>query len=118
MQQGTLPFHYAQENDFTGMTTFSGLPAYLELASVAGLGESARRHVGVKEGTQGWTDAQMVIALAMLNLADGESVDDLRLLEKEEGLCRALLVGRELVRNPPQVAQAVASISSAPTDRP
>ena len=47
--------------------------------------------VGVREGTQEWTDAQMVTALMMLNLAGGESVDDLRLLEKDEGLGRALL---------------------------
>ncbi len=92
MHQGTLPFHYAEENESTGMTALAGLPAYLELASVARLGESVRRHVGVREGTQGWTDAQMVIALAMLNLAGGESVDDLRLLEKDEGLGRAVSV--------------------------
>lgn len=52
-----------------------------------------RRHVGVREGTQGWTDAQMVTALVMLNLSGGESVDDLRLLEKDEGLGRVLLAG-------------------------
>ena len=50
-----------------------------------------RRHVGVREGTQGWTDAQMVTALVMLNLSGGESVDDLRVLEKDEGLGRVLL---------------------------
>ena len=96
MQQGTLPFHYEEENESTGMTACpepaegSGLPAYLDLASVARLGESVRRHVGVREGTQGWTDAQMVTALVMLNLAGGESVDDLRLLEKDEGLGRVV----------------------------
>ena len=29
MQQETLPFHYAEENESTGMTALSGLPAYL-----------------------------------------------------------------------------------------
>ncbi len=91
MQQATLPFHYAEETESTGMTALSGLPAYLDLAFVARLGQSVRRHVGVREGTQGWTDAQNVTALVMLNLAGGESVDDLRLLEKDEGLGRALL---------------------------
>ena len=70
----------------------SGLTAYLDLAAVARLGESVRRHVGVREGTQGWTDYQMVMALVMLNLAGGESVDDLRVLEKDEGLGRLLLM--------------------------
>ena len=53
MQQRTLPFHYAEENESTGMTALSGLPAYLDLAAVARLEESVRRHVGVREGTPG-----------------------------------------------------------------
>ena len=73
------------------MTALSGLPAYLNSAFVARLEASVRSHVGVREGAQGWTDAQIVVALVMLNLAGGESVDDLRLLEKDEGLGRALL---------------------------
>lgn len=68
----------------------SGLAIYLEMAEAAGLGESIRRHVKVKEGGQGWTDRQMVIALMLLNLAGGEGVDDLRLLEADEGLGRML----------------------------
>ena len=91
MQQGHLPFHYEVENQSTGMTAWSGLPAYLDLASVARFGESVRRHVGVREGAQGWTDAQMVTALVMLNLAGGESVDDVRVLEKDEGLGKLML---------------------------
>ena len=93
MEQTSLPFHYEEENESTGMTALSGLPAYLDLAAVARLGESVRRHVGVREGTQGWTDAQMVMSLVMLNLSGGESVDDLRLLERDEGLGRVLLAG-------------------------
>ena len=93
MQQGTLRFHYPEENESTGMTALSGLPAYLDLAAVARLEESVRRHVGVREGTQGRTDAQMVMSLVMLNLSGGESVDDLRLLERDEGLGRVLLAG-------------------------
>ena len=52
MQQATLPLHYAGENESTGMTALSGLPAYLDLASVARLGASVRRHVRVREGAQ------------------------------------------------------------------
>ncbi len=32
MQQGPLPFHYAEENNSTGMTALTRLPAYLDLA--------------------------------------------------------------------------------------
>ncbi len=43
MQKGTLPFHYAEENDSTGMTALSDLPAYLDLAGVARLTASVAR---------------------------------------------------------------------------
>ena len=35
----------------------------------------------VREGTQGWTDEQLIVSLMLLNLAGGECVDDLRILE-------------------------------------
>lgn len=90
MPQGTLPFKYEAENTRTGMTSLAGLPTYLELAHVAGLRKSVEKHLGVRRGTQGWTDAQVVTALVMLNMAGGEHVDDLRILEADEGFCRLL----------------------------
>ena len=90
MPRGTLPFQYAEEKTTTGMTALSGLAAYLEMAEVAGLRESIRRHVRVREEGQGWTDVEVITSLILLNLAGGESVDDLRMLEADEGLCRLL----------------------------
>ena len=60
------------------MTALAGLPLYLDLAWVTGLVESIRRHLKLREGRQGWTDAQFVVALMLLNLAGGEHVEDLR----------------------------------------
>ena len=54
----------------------------------AGLRSSVERHVRLRERGQGWTDSQMIISLMLLNLAGGESVSDLDLLEKDRGLCR------------------------------
>ena len=60
----------------------------MDLASILGLGESISAHLHAK--TQGWTDEQIIISLILLNLAGGESVDDLRILEADEGFCRIL----------------------------
>jgi hypothetical protein len=46
--------------------------------------------VGVRKDTQGWTDAQIVTSLILLNLSGGESVNDLRILESDEGLCKIM----------------------------
>ena len=75
MRQGMLPFQYQPEKVSTGMTALGGLPVYLDLAQVAGLKRWIDRHLGLRDGTQGWSDSQMVTALVLLNLAGGESVD-------------------------------------------
>jgi len=90
MAQGVLPFQYEEERSDTGMTGLAGLPAYLDLAQVVGLSESIGRHLRVREGSQGWTDSQVMTALVLLNLAGGDCVDDLRILEADEGFCRVL----------------------------
>ena len=68
MAQGALPFQYAEERRSAGVTALAGLAAYLDLAQVAGLHESVRRHLVVNQGRQGWTDSQIVISLMLLNL--------------------------------------------------
>jgi hypothetical protein len=72
------------------MTALAGLPTYLELAHVAGLSQSIQRHLKLREGKQGWTDAQVITSLVLLNLAGGECIDDLRILEKDEGFGEVL----------------------------
>ena len=90
MAQGALPFQYAEEKNATGLSGLAGLAAYLELWQTAGLSDSVRHHLGEVEKGQGWTGSQMVLSLVLLNLAGGECVDDLRLLEQDEGLGRIL----------------------------
>ena len=85
-----MPFQYAEEKKSTGMTALAGLATYLDLFEVADLRACVQRHVGLREGGQGWTASQMITSLILLNLAGGESVDDLRILEKDEGLGRLL----------------------------
>lgn len=88
MAQGLLPFQYEIEKSSGGMTALGGLPTYLELSHLMGLRRLISDHVRARQGNQGWTDDQMIMALVLLNLAGGDCVDDLRLLEGDEGFCR------------------------------
>jgi hypothetical protein len=90
MPQGVLPFKYEVEKTTSGMTAFAGLPAYLDLAKVMGLAELADRFLGVRSNSQGWTDGQMIMSLVLLNLSGGDCVEDLKILETDEGLRRIL----------------------------
>jgi hypothetical protein len=91
MAQGVLPFQYEKEKNDTGMTSLAGLPTYLDLAHVMGLSDSIRKHINVRsESSQGWTDVQLVMSLILLNLAGGDCVDDLRIIEGDKGFCNVL----------------------------
>ncbi|RPJ11581.1 MAG: IS1380 family transposase [Deltaproteobacteria bacterium] len=90
MAQGVLPYKYEEERSDGGMTAMAGLPIYLDLAWVLGLGDYIRAHVQVRKSDQGWTDEQAVLSLILLNLAGGDCVDDIKILEKDEGFCKIL----------------------------
>jgi len=90
MTQGVLPFKYEKEKNDTGMTALAGLPIYLDLAKVIGLSKSIQKHLKIRANSQGWTDAQVVLSLILLNLAGGSSVEDLKILEADEGFCEVL----------------------------
>lgn len=88
MAQGVLPFKYEEEKKETGMTSLAGLPVYLDLATIMGLGESIEKHLHIKQ--RGWTDKQFILSLIMLNLAGGDCVDDLPKLAGDAVFCRVL----------------------------
>lgn len=88
MSQGVLGFKYEEEKHDTGMTGLAGLPVYLDLIHAMGLPELIGRHLQVKQ--RGWTDAQMVLSLMLLNIAGGECVEDLSTVEQDEGFCKIL----------------------------
>ena len=90
MVQGVLPFKHKADTRTSGATAPAGLPVYLGLAQVRGLGESVRRHLKVRQGTQGWNDEQIVLSLVRLNPAGGDCVDDVRVFEGAEGFCQVL----------------------------
>lgn len=93
MSQGVLPFKYEVENNRVGMTALGGLPVYLDLLHVSGLFKLAGKHLGVRK-TQGWSDGEMLTSLVLLNLAGGQCVEDLRIVEADEGFCRVLRKSR------------------------
>jgi len=90
MSQRTLPFKYEEDKKDRGVTSLGGLPLYLDLAQTIGLFRSVREHIQVREDGQGWRDSQVIMSLILLNLAGGDCVDDLNILEADEGFSRIL----------------------------
>ena len=84
-----LSYQYESEPTAAQMTGYAGLLPYLDLACVLGVLAAVDAEVGIS-GAQGWLDRQHVLALLLLNLAGGEGMDDIRLLEADAGLCRVV----------------------------
>ncbi len=88
--QGVLPYQLEVETQKMSLTGLAGLPIYLDLAHVVGLRDAIAEHVRVRSGSQGWTDAQMLTTLILLNLAGGQCVEDLEKLEHDRGFATIL----------------------------
>lgn len=95
MRQGILPFRVEAASETRNIVDHGGLCLYLELLCANGMLASVREHVRVCSEDQGWSDEQMVLALVCLNLAGGECVDDLRMLEADRGLGRLLRLAEQ-----------------------
>jgi hypothetical protein len=90
MAQRALPYEYEIEESKAGLTSFGGLPTYLDLASATGFIKSIDRHLRIRTGDQGWTDRHMILSLVLLNLVGGDCVEDIDKLEGDEGFCRIM----------------------------
>ena len=89
MTQGLLPFQYQAENNHSKMTSFSGLPLYMDLAQVSGLCSAIAKQLRSKK--QGWLDVDIVMSIILLNLVGGDCVEDIERLENDAGLRTLLL---------------------------
>lgn len=90
MSQGVLPFQYEIEGQESGHTSLAGLPLYLDLMDRLGFKGLTEEHLGVRKGGQGYSDWEVVSSLILLNLAGGDCVEDLRVLEGDEGFGRLM----------------------------
>lgn len=86
-KDGLLPYEFEEEPGSGEVTGHAGLLPYIDLACVLGVLRAADEKVGAC-GSQGWTDRQHVLSLVLLNLAGGDCVEDIELLESDAGLSR------------------------------
>ena len=89
MPQIHLPFQYAADKNESGLTSFSGLPLYMEMANVSGLCAAIKNSLQTK--AQGWNELQVILSLILLNLAGGDCVEDIERLASDEGLSTILV---------------------------
>ncbi len=90
MTQRLLPFKYELEKKEKKLTGLAGLFLYLELFKAMNLDAKINRILTVKKHKQGYRDDQIILYLLLLNLAGGDSVLDIEILERDEGFCQIM----------------------------
>ncbi len=88
MSQTALPFKYEVEKGSSNLTSLAGLPLYLELAHATNLFRNIHRWLKIRRSEQGFTDAQILSSLILLQIAGGDSIDDLNQLRSDDGFVR------------------------------
>jgi len=89
MSQGCLPFQYQAEKNDSGLTGFAGLPLYVELCIQSGFVQYIKQTMNTK--IRGWSDAEMILSLILLNIAGGDCITDIDRLERDAGFRTLLL---------------------------
>ncbi len=92
--RGILPFDIELTPSSDGATGRGGLPLVVETMRGLRLDRAIEQHLPPKLRQTGYSVVEKVEALVLLQAAGGDCVDDIALLEADEGLCR--LLGREL----------------------
>lgn len=90
MTQGSLPFKYEEEKKDFGSTSLTGLLIFLDLLHKMGFVQMVNRHLHAKADKQGWRDVQFLVSLLLLNISGGDCVDDIKLMEADDGLSRIM----------------------------
>lgn len=92
-RQGILPFvvKLGREEDVTAR---AGLTLVAEAARALGLDAAVEKHLSLRERESGYSEAEKVEAVVLLQSAGGDCVEDIRLLSADRGFKRML--GREL----------------------
>lgn len=90
MPQGMLPFKYEEEKKDFGTTALCGSLLYLDLLCKMRFFQTVSSHLHAKKDKQGWSDAEFVVTIMLLNICGGDCVDDMKSLEGDEGFRRIL----------------------------
>jgi hypothetical protein len=91
MPQFALPFKYEEETKSSGLTGLAGLPLYVELLHTLNIRQTMQEKLDSEaDENRVWKPSQIVLTLLLLNLAGGEHVEDMRILQSDSGFYKLM----------------------------
>jgi len=85
LHQNRQAFHYEIDKTDRLVTAWAALPLITELFYRMRLDRVINEEIGARR-TQGYSDAEQILSLILLNIAGGDCVEDLKMLEGDPGL--------------------------------
>jgi hypothetical protein len=89
-----FPFDLSPEPASELLTTFGGLPLVARVFRSLKLPVSIQQHIRIKKRERGFSEAEMIESLVLLNAAGGDCLDDLDRLRADAGL--STLLGHDI----------------------
>lgn len=86
-EKSVLPVKYEQEKSDNGLSSFGGIPVFLEFLKGLGFDRMVSSTFSTNSN-QGFHPLHHLLALILINVAGGESVSDVDCLENDNGLKR------------------------------
>lgn len=89
-----FPFEISREPAHEVMTALAGLPLVANTFRALKLPASVAHHIHIKQRARGFSEAEMIESLVLLNAAGGDCLDDCERLREDPGL--SSMLGHEL----------------------
>ena len=91
MPNKLIPYKYEEAKTSTALSSFAGLPIFLDFLRGLHLDKALRQELDTAEHADClWKPSAIVTSLLLLNLAGGDSVDDLQKIQADPGMSRLL----------------------------
>ena len=91
MPQKLLPYKYEESQRSSALSGYAGLPVFLDFLRGLGFDRVLRQELDTAEYVDClWKPSAIATSLLLLNLAGGDSVDDLQRIQADSGLSRLL----------------------------
>ena len=87
MPQGVADFKYENDSSANNLTALAGMPLFIDLLEKMSFSSIIKKHLQYRTKANCWSDTEQIRTLLFLNIAGGDCVDDINVLNSDKGLC-------------------------------
>ena len=90
MPQGIAEFNYKNDKSENNQTALAGLPLFIDLLAKMNFSTIVKEHLQFRTKSNCWSDVDQILSMMFLNIAGGDCVDDIEILNADRGFSRLI----------------------------